>query len=107
MTLPAAFLLTILICLPIFGQTANPQQSSTQPQQAASAQETPNSNASSSSGNSKAPGVWRKIKVKVLTPPNGATAQCKDRTYSHSEHVSGTCANHGGVERWLRPVTLE
>jgi hypothetical protein len=105
MKLPAAFLLAILICLPIVGQTANPQQSNSQ--QAASAQETPASNASSDSGNTKAPGVWRKIKVKVVTPPKGATAQCKDRTYSFSEHVSGTCANHGGVEQWLRPVTLE
>jgi hypothetical protein len=107
MKLPAAFLLTILICLPILAQTTNPQQSGTQPQQAASAQEAPASNASSSSGNSKVPGVWRKIKVKVITPPKGATAQCKDRTYSYTDHVSGACANHGGVEKWLKPVTLE
>jgi hypothetical protein len=105
MKLPTAFLLAILICLPIFGQTATPQQSGAPSQQPAG--ETPASNASSDSGNTKAPGVWRKIKVKVVTPPKGATAQCKDRTYSFSEHVSGTCANHGGVEQWLRPVTLE
>ena len=32
--------------------------------------------------------------------PNGATAQCKDGTYSHSAHRSGTCAGHKGVQTW-------
>jgi hypothetical protein len=34
-------------------------------------------------------------------PPEGATAQCRDGTYSFSEHHSGTCSHHGGVARWL------
>jgi hypothetical protein len=33
--------------------------------------------------------------------PAGATAQCRDRTYSYSEHASGTCSHHGGVARWI------
>ncbi|WP_243727431.1 DUF3761 domain-containing protein [Actinocrispum wychmicini] len=33
--------------------------------------------------------------------PAGATAQCKDGTYSFSQHHSGTCSGHGGVARWL------
>lgn len=33
--------------------------------------------------------------------PRGATAQCRDRTYSYSQHRSGTCSGHGGVYRWL------
>jgi hypothetical protein len=32
--------------------------------------------------------------------PNGATAKCRDNTYSHSAHRSGTCARHGGVGQW-------
>jgi hypothetical protein len=32
--------------------------------------------------------------------PNGAAAQCKDGTYSHSQHRSGTCAGHKGVQTW-------
>jgi hypothetical protein len=32
--------------------------------------------------------------------PNGATAICRDGTYSHSAHRSGTCARHGGVGQW-------
>ncbi|GAA1736491.1 G5 domain-containing protein [Aeromicrobium alkaliterrae] len=34
-------------------------------------------------------------------PPAGATAQCKDGTWSFSQSRSGTCSGHGGVSRWL------
>jgi hypothetical protein len=33
--------------------------------------------------------------------PPGATALCRDGTYSFSKHRSGTCSHHGGVARWL------
>lgn len=33
--------------------------------------------------------------------PAGATAKCRDGTYSFSEHHRGTCSWHGGVGRWL------
>lgn len=32
---------------------------------------------------------------------SGATAKCKDGSYSHSQHRSGTCSGHGGVAEWL------
>jgi hypothetical protein len=32
--------------------------------------------------------------------PDGATAQCRDGTYSFSQHRSGTCSRHGGVANW-------
>jgi hypothetical protein len=35
------------------------------------------------------------------TVPAGATAECKDGTYSFSQSRSGTCSYHGGVARWL------
>lgn len=34
-------------------------------------------------------------------PPDGASAQCRDRTYSFSRSRRGTCSHHGGVARWL------
>jgi hypothetical protein len=34
-------------------------------------------------------------------PPAGATAQCRDGTYSYSQTHSGTCSHHGGVAAWL------
>jgi hypothetical protein len=35
------------------------------------------------------------------SPPPGATALCRDGTYSFSETRSGTCSRHGGVKQWL------
>lgn len=35
------------------------------------------------------------------TVPAGATARCKDGSYSFSQHRSGTCSGHGGVAQWL------
>ncbi|CAH2893978.1 MAG: FIG00452900: hypothetical protein [uncultured Paraburkholderia sp.] len=33
--------------------------------------------------------------------PNGATARCRDGSYSFSRHHGGTCSRHGGVADWL------
>jgi hypothetical protein len=33
--------------------------------------------------------------------PAGATAQCKDGTYSHAKTHQGACSHHGGVAKWL------
>ncbi|OIR03572.1 hypothetical protein GALL_144310 [mine drainage metagenome] len=32
--------------------------------------------------------------------PSGATAQCRDGSYSFSQHHRGTCSHHGGVAQW-------
>lgn len=34
------------------------------------------------------------------TIPQGATAKCKDGTYSFSRNRRGTCSHHGGVSVW-------
>lgn len=33
--------------------------------------------------------------------PAGASAKCRDGTYSFSQHHRGTCSHHGGVGSWL------
>ncbi|MFI4982700.1 MAG: DUF3761 domain-containing protein, partial [Nevskiales bacterium] len=33
--------------------------------------------------------------------PAGATAKCKDGTYSMAKHHQGACSKHGGVGEWL------
>lgn len=33
--------------------------------------------------------------------PAGATAICRDGTYSFSKNRRGTCSHHGGVAKWL------
>jgi hypothetical protein len=34
-------------------------------------------------------------------PPTGASAKCRDGTFSFSQHHRGTCSHHGGVASWL------
>jgi hypothetical protein len=45
--------------------------------------------------------VHRPIKTKDSAAPAGATAQCRDGSYSFSQHRHGTCSHHGGVAKWL------
>ena len=39
--------------------------------------------------------------VRANRPPAGATARCRDGTYSFSQSRRGTCSWHGGVATWL------
>jgi Protein of unknown function (DUF3761) len=41
------------------------------------------------------------VPAATAAAPPGATALCRDGTYSFSQHRSGTCSHHGGVRRWL------
>jgi hypothetical protein len=34
-------------------------------------------------------------------PPSGASARCRDGTYSYSQNRRGTCSHHGGVAEWF------
>ena len=33
--------------------------------------------------------------------PAGASARCKDGTYSMSKRIAATCSTHGGVAKWI------
>jgi hypothetical protein len=39
--------------------------------------------------------------IAAPTAPSGATAKCKDGTFSFSKTRSGTCSSHKGVAEWL------
>ena len=39
--------------------------------------------------------------VQAEIAPQGASAKCKDGTYSFSQHRRGTCSSHRGVSKWL------
>jgi Protein of unknown function (DUF3761) len=39
--------------------------------------------------------------TKASAAPEGATAQCRDGSYSFSQSRRGTCSHHGGVAKWL------
>jgi hypothetical protein len=49
--------------------------------------------------NSQGEAVHRPMRANQAPP--GASAQCRDGTYSFSTHRRGTCSHHGGVARWL------
>lgn len=40
--------------------------------------------------------------TKSRNAPAGASAQCRDGSFSFSRHHRGTCSRHGGVDLWLR-----
>jgi hypothetical protein len=42
-----------------------------------------------------------KSPTKSASAPAGATAKCRDGSYSFSLHASGTCSHHGGVAVWI------
>lgn len=47
--------------------------------------------------------VAKGTKQYAIAPPipAGATARCRDGSYSYSQHRQGTCSWHGGVAEWL------
>ena len=51
--------------------------------------------------NSKGNRVRSPTRTADNQPPAGATAQCRDGTYSFSQSRRGTCSHHGGVASWL------
>lgn len=48
-----------------------------------------------------APAVGIGVLSSAVAIPSGATAQCRDGSYSFSQHLTGTCSRHGGVARWF------
>ena len=46
-------------------------------------------------------GYWVQSPTYYNSIPAGATALCRDGTYSFSRNRRGTCSHHGGVARWL------
>lgn len=51
--------------------------------------------------NSQGARVHRPAHTDTGTTPAGASAQCRDGSYSFSRSRRGTCSHHGGVARWL------
>jgi hypothetical protein len=39
--------------------------------------------------------------MRAANRPAGATAHCADGSWSFSQHHSGTCSHHGGVNEWV------
>ena len=39
--------------------------------------------------------------MRAVSAPTGASARCRDGTFSFSQSRRGTCSHHGGVAAWL------
>ena len=83
------------ILLPAYAQT--PQQpSNNQPNQQ---QQKPKCTDSGTYVNSKGETVKRP--ENCSSAPQGATAQCRDGSYSFSQSRRGACSHRGGVAKWF------
>jgi uncharacterized protein YraI len=51
--------------------------------------------------NSRGERVASPVRTADSTVPEGASARCRDGTYSFSRSRRGTCSHHGGVAEWL------
>jgi len=47
---------------------------------------------------SKTSGACIPVPTRASTPPQGATYQCVDGTYSFSKTSKGACSRHGGID---------
>lgn len=87
------------ITIPAYQQPLNviQQQPTTQnqPQATPPQQSQPNYYINSSGNKVQSP-----TKTQDNSVPAGASARCRDGSYSFSQHRSGTCSHHGGVAEW-------
>ena len=45
---------------------------------------------------------WLAVAIsRAGSAPPGATARCRDGSYSYAKHHQGACSHHGGVAKWL------
>ena len=75
---------------PIEIKQEQPQKTQVSPQQQA---EQPNTYINSAGNKVQSP-------TKYDSRPAGASARCRDGTYSFSQNRRGTCSHHGGVAEW-------
>ena len=101
-------LLVFLLLLTVFQSTfpqAQPKVSPTPATQATNKADSPATTSGSCATdyyrNSSDVCVHRSVKIQNTSAPNGATAQCRDGSFSFSQHRQGTCSRHSGVAKWL------
>jgi hypothetical protein len=90
----------------ILSQAATPQgQPNSQPRQNTTASNAKpkqtNANCANNGTYVNRKGETVKRPENCSSAPEGATAQCRDGTYSFSRSRRGTCSHHGGVAKWL------
>lgn len=95
-----AFSLLVLFRPPAVPQSQPASQpSASTPSNTKANQGKPNCTSNGTYVNSKGQTVSRPENCSAA--PKGATAQCRDGSYSFSQSRRGTCSHHGGVSKWL------
>ena len=109
MRLLASLLIAACALVPVLAPARPAVVRAGAPARAASATAAPAS-ATAASPRLLEPGHYRNVDGAIVhspahtdigAAPPGASAQCRDATYSFSTHRRGTCSHHGGVARWL------
>jgi len=98
--------LSLCLCLMALGfNSVFASQNDTQAQQRAAAQNVTTSPTAlveqGSYTNKEGFEVHRPAHTVSGQAPAGASAQCRDGSYSFSMNHRGTCSRHGGVSRWI------
>lgn len=98
------YVLAFLLLVSFQTQTVSQSQATSQASAATSTDTTPklgktNCSNNGSYVNSRGQTVPRP--ENCASAPKGATAQCRDGSYSFSQSRRGTCSHHGGVAKWL------
>jgi hypothetical protein len=88
-----------VLCLGLMWPQAQPKPAPPPTLQATAPATTPSACAADYYRNINGVCVHRPIRSSSV--PQGASAQCRDGSYSFSRHRKGTCSHHGGVTKWL------
>ncbi len=95
MHLPLLALLAALVFHPAFAKVTPPSTPAQTQQQAEELLE------QGSYTNVDGQQVHRPAHTKSGKAPAGASAKCRDGSFSFSKHHRGTCSGHHGVTQWL------
>jgi len=100
--LSVAFLGFILLLQVLVSQTQPaPQSQSSSSSNTSHASHQPKANCTDNGTYVNSKGQTVKRPENCSGAPQGATAQCRDGTYSFSRSRRGTCSHHAGVAKWL------
>jgi hypothetical protein len=95
------FVSVVVLALSLFtsllAQTPQPSPAQPTPQQ----QQNPKPKCTDNGTYINSKGETVKRPENCSAAPQGATAQCRDGSYSFSQSRRGTCSHHGGVAKWL------
>jgi hypothetical protein len=113
--LSLAILSLLALALPLCGQVAPQSQASASTAQSKATSSAQDNQKKTDGTQAKAPEASSKphyytnsagqrvqSPTKANAVPSGATAQCRDGSYSFSQNHRGTCSHHGGVAKWLQ-----